>query len=433
MVSKEVSKKSDQRVTKEEGARQDGKYLSARWMACVASAILTWVSLMPVVWIGWLLAEAKMLFDACLLGACGLLVFGWNLYHLRRLVHGLFSEKCLDNVVVNNAGRIASIFGVQILLAAACTHLAGPFNPIGLQQWFWMPAAGFAGVLLRRRVHMILVLIGTLFVSTAHENAVRGHQSALFWMCGQLTTSVFIMGCAFAMTQASRQRLSTARVADELRAANARLELKADHAAVSAVEQERGRLAREIHDAVGHNFTVVGAQLDAAEALMRESPTQALDSIQKAQRSSREGLAEIRRSISTMRTAMAQNERTLVESLTSLIAAAERPGLKLALQQSGKSRSLPALVEISLYRCAQEGITNACRHSGGSEITVHLDFTSEKNVSLSVTDNGRGFSTSPESGHGLSGLRERALLLNGEFFAGTDLQGGGCCRMVIPA
>lgn len=432
MVSKEVSKQSDQRVTKEEGACQEGKYLSARWMACVASAILTWVSLMPVVWIGWLLAEAKMLFDAWLLVVCGLLVFGWNLYHLRRLLHNVFSENCLDCALVNNAGSIARIFGVQILMAAACTHLAGPFNPIGMQQWFWMPTAGFAGVLLRRRVHMILVLIGTLFVSTVHENAVRGHQSALFWMCGQLTTSVFIMGCAFAMTQASRQRLSTARMAEELRAANARLELKADHAAVKAVEQERGRLAREIHDAVGRNFTVVGAQLEVAEALMRESPTQALDSIQKAQRTSREGLAEIRRSISTLRVA-ASAERALVESLTKLITAAERPGLKLVLQQSGKSRPLPALVEMSLYRCAQEGITNACRHSGGSEIVVHLDFTSEKYVSLSVADNGRGFSRGPESGHGLSGLRERAVLLNGEFFAGTDLQGGGCCRMVIPA
>lgn len=432
MVSKEVSKKSDQRVTKEEGARHEGKFLSARWMVCVASAILTWISLMPVVWIGWLLAERKMILEAVLLGICGLTVFGWNLHYLRHLLHDIFSAKVLSVKIVNGVGRIAGIFGVQILLAAACTHLAGPFNPIGIQQWFWMPTAGFAGVLLRKRVHMILVLIGTLFVSTAHENAVRGQQSALFWMCGQVTTSVFIMGCAYAMTQASRQRLSVARVAEELRAANARLELQADHAAVNAVEQERSRLAREIHDAVGHSFTVVGAQLDVAEALMRESPAQALDSIQKAQRTSREGLAEIRRSITNLRTA-APAERTLVESLTSLITAAERPGLKLALQQSGKSRSLPALVEMSLYRCAQEGITNACRHSGGSEIAVHLDFTSDQRVSLSVRDNGRGFSKIPESGHGLSSLRERALLLNGEFFAGTDLQGGGYCRMVIPA
>lgn len=432
MVSKEVSKKSDQRVTKEEGARHEGKFLSARWMVCVASAILTWISLMPVVWIDWLLVGRSMIWEAVLLGVCGLTVFGWNLHHLRLMLHNVFSENGLGEVGGNGAGRLAKVFGVQIVLAAACTHLAGPFNPIGMQQWFWMPTAGFAGVLLRKRVHMILVLIGTLFVSTVHENAVRGQQSALFWMCGQITTSVFIMGCAFAMTQVSRQRLSVARVADELRTANAWLELQADHAAVNAVEQERSRLAREIHDAVGHSFTVVGAQLDVAEALMHESPAQALDSIQKAQRTSREGLAEIRRSITNLRTA-APAERTLVESLTSLITAAERPGLKLALQQSGKSRSLPALVEMSLYRCAQEGITNACRHSGGSEIAVHLDFTSDDRVSLSVTDNGRGFSKIPESGHGLSGLRERALLLNGEFFAGTDLQGGGYCRMVIPA
>ena len=165
---------------------------------------------------------------------------------------------------------------------------------------------------------------------------------------------------------------------------------------------------------------------------MEREPSRALDSIQKAQRASREGLAEIRRSISSLR-ATPQEQRTLAESLTSLITGAERPGLKLVLQQSGRSRALPSLAEISLYRCAQEGITNACRHAGASEISVHLDFTSDKCVILSVLDNGRGFSRIPENSHGLKGLNERAALLNGDFFAGTEKHGGGCCRMAIPA
>jgi signal transduction histidine kinase len=254
----------------------------------------------------------------------------------------------------------------------------------------------------------------------------------VFWMFGQIATSVFIMACCFAMTQASRQRMNTARLAAELRSANALLELQADQVAVLAVEQERNRLAREIHDAVGHSLTVVGVQLEAAEALIPQSPERALDSIRKAQRASREGLAEIRSSVSSLR-ARRQEERSLAESLTSLITGAERPGLKLTLQQSGKSRTLPSLVEISLYRCAQEGITNACRHAGASEISVHLDFTSETSVVLSVADNGRGFSAIPENSHGLQGLRQRAALLKGDFFAGTEQQGGGCCRMVVPA
>lgn len=279
---------------------------------------------------------------------------------------------------------------------------------------------------------MFLVLCISLVISTAHEYTMRGLNPAVFWMCGQISTSVFIMGCSFAMTQASRQRMNTARLASELRTANAQLELQAEQAALLAVEQERNRLAREIHDAVGHSLTVVGAQLDVAESLMKQEPARALDAVQKAQRASREGLAEIRRSVASLR-ATPQEQRTLAESLTSLITGAERPGLKLVLQQSGKSRALPSLVEISLYRCAQEGITNACRHSGASEIAVHLDFTSDAHIMLSVTDNGRGFSRIPENSHGLKGLRERAALLNGEFFAGTEQQGGGCCRMIIPA
>ncbi|MBN8417332.1 MAG: sensor histidine kinase [Verrucomicrobia bacterium] len=373
-----------------------------------------------------------MMTTASKLGACGFLAFGWNFFLLRRLLYDLYQDEHTGKELTHSGMQTACFFGVQFLMALACHHLAGSFNPIGMQQWFWMPVAGFAGVILRSRRHMILVLLVILVFSTAHEYVMRGLDRALYWVCGQTTISVFIMGCCFAMTQASRQRMHTAGVAAKLRSANAVLELQADQAAVLAVAQERIRLAREIHDAVGHSLTLVGVQLDAAESLLQRDPARALESIQKAKRASREGLGEIRRSVSAMR-ATPQEERTLANSLTSLITSAERPGLKLVLQQSGQSRTLPSLVEISLYRCAQEGITNACRHAGASEIKVHLDFTSDTSVELSVADNGRGFSTIPENSHGLKGLRERTALLNGQFFAGTAQRGGGFCRMVVPA
>lgn len=414
------------------GARLEGKYLSASWMVLVAAAILAWISLMPIAWIGYLMFQSNMVAKVTKLIVWGLLTFFWNLFFLKRLLFDLYQEERPKKETGHNSAQVVGILGVQALLALVCNHLAGSFNPIGMQQWFWMPVAGFSGVLLRRRRHMFLVLCITLAISTTHEYTMRGLKPAVFWMFGQISTSVFIMGCSFAMTQASRQRMNTARLAAELRTANAQLELQAEQAALLAVEQERNRLAREIHDAVGHSLTVVGAQLDVAESLMKQEPARALDAVQKAQRASREGLAEIRRSVASLR-ATPQEQRTLAESLTSLITGAERPGLKLVLQQSGKSRALPSLVEISLYRCAQEGITNACRHSGASEIAVHLDFTSDERIMLSVTDNGRGFSRIPENSHGLKGLRERAALLNGEFFAGTEQQGGGCCRMIIPA
>ncbi len=431
MVLKAVFKSFNQGVLQGREVHLGGKYLSATWMVVVAGALLAWISLMPLAWISYLMLECSLVARAWTLSACGLLVFFWNLFHLQRLLFNLYQEERSKKELTHRGVQIACIFGVQLLLALVCTHLAGSFNPIGMQQWFWMPLAGFAGVLLTRRSRMILLLLISLVVSTLHEYFVQGSQLAVFWMCGQMTTSVFIMGCCFAMTQASRQGMNTERLAAALRSTNAQLEMQADQVAVLAVAQERNRLAREIHDAVGHSLTVVGVQLDAAEAFMQQAPARALDTIRKAQRSSREGLAEIRRSVSSLRAK--KEERTLTESLTSLITGAERPGLKLALQQSGKSRSLPALVEISLYRCAQEGITNACRHAAASEITVHLDFTSNSHVVLSVTDNGRGFSKIPESSHGLKGLNERAALLRGEFTAGTDLQGGGCCRMEVPA
>lgn len=432
MVPQVKSESATQAPLKKDSSRFEGRHLTARWMVLVGSLILAWVSLVPLIWIGSLLFSKSLNTQGMIVCGGGLFVFAVNLFCLKTYLSELYHEGAQKASNAPTRRQLALFFGLQILAAYVCTSASGRLNPIGMQQWFWMPIVGFGGLLLRRRRQMVLLLLLTLLVSTLQQLIKHGPSTAIFWMFGQISTSVFIISCSFAMAQASRQRLKTAQMADELSAANAKLELQADQASVLAVAQERNRLAREIHDAVGHSLTVVGVQLDAAEALLQQAPERALDSIQKAQRSSREGLAEIRRSVSSLR-ATPQEQRTLAESLTSLITGAERPGLKLTLQQSGKSRPLPSLVEISLYRCAQEGITNACRHAGASEITVHLDFTSNTSVGLSVTDNGRGFSESSEKGHGLKGLRERTALLNGEFFAGTAQQGGGYCRMVVPA
>lgn len=409
-----------------------GHQPSMRWISFVGSLILGWICIVPLIWIGFLLAKNSMAIKAAALVVTGLAAYGWNQLHLGRVVSNLYRDKAgIAHLGLSTTERVRYVAG-QVTAAFACTYLAGPFNPIGMQQWFWMPIAGFAGVILTRRRDMILVIGLTLMVSSLYQHFSTGPQTAFYWMFGQLTTSVFIMSCSYAIAQACRQRLQTAQMADELRMANARLELQADQASVLAAAQERNRLAREIHDTVGHSLTVVGAQLDAAQELLKQSPKMALDSIQKAKRANQEGLAEIRRSVSTMRVTSSV-QKSLAEALTALITGVERPGLKLSLEQTGLSRPLPSLVEISLFRCAQEGITNACRHSGASKIRVHLDFTEQGSVSLSVTDNGKGFAKNTAPNNGLEGLRERAALLRGEFFAGTGPEGGGLCRMVIPA
>lgn len=431
MVPEEKSESANKTPSTKCEASPEGRYLSRKWMVLVGSLILGWVSFAPVIWIGATLLSKSLLLRAVILGSAGSLAFVLNLYCLKKNLFELYQDEA-QAWSPPSRRQICLLFSMQILGAVVCTNVCGRLNPIGMQQWFWMPIAGFGGLLLVRRRDMVLLLVFTLLVSTLQQWVNFGSPTAFFWMFGQITTSVFIMSCSFAMSQASRQRLKTAQMAAELCAANTKLELQADQASVLAVAQERNRLAREIHDAVGHSLTVVGAQLEAAQALLRKSPDQALDAVQKAQRANREGLAEIRRSVSTMRVASPE-QRMLVESLTSLITAAERPGLKLSMEQTGRSRPLPALVEISLFRCAQECITNACRHSGATEICVHLDFTQDDRVKLSVADNGRGFSDLLEHGNGLNGLRERAALLHGVFAIDNAPQRGGLCRMEVPA
>jgi signal transduction histidine kinase len=216
------------------------------------------------------------------------------------------------------------------------------------------------------------------------------------------------------------------RARGELAEANERLRGYAAQAEELATTRERNRLARDIHDGLGHHLTVVQMQVQAARAVLSSDPGRADDVLAKAQRQTSEALTEVRRSVATLREPRTSPPlRTALEALTREVSAA---GVPAALEVVGTERRLPAEAEESLFRSAQEGLTNVRKHAGATSARVTLTYGDDGTVRLGVRDDGRGLPV-PERredarAFGLVGLRERAARAGGHLTV-ASVPGGG--------
>jgi signal transduction histidine kinase len=198
-----------------------------------------------------------------------------------------------------------------------------------------------------------------------------------------------------------------------------------------ATTQERNRLARDIHDGVGHHLTVVQMQLQAARAVLRSDAARTEALLAKAQRQAEEALDEVRRSVSTLREPRV--DRPLPEGLEGLAAESSAAGVPTNLEVVGAARSLPAEAEQALYRTAQEGLTNVRKHAEATHARLVLDYSDAATVALEVHDDGRGMPPEPAAlGFGLLGLKERAARLGGQLAVDTTPGRGLTLRVEVP-
>jgi signal transduction histidine kinase len=235
-----------------------------------------------------------------------------------------------------------------------------------------------------------------------------------------------------AFTLLTRQALLAKEQAEtlqhELETANAQLRTQASQAEDLATTRERNRVAREIHDGVGHYLTVVKTQLDAAAAILPGQPDRARESILKAAKLTGDALDDVRRSVGALRTDTARPP--LPESLQTLVLDA---GLPVTLRLAGATRPLAPGLEHALFRSAQEGLTNIRKHAAATAAELALDFTTAGRVTLTVTDNGRGTNGTAAAGFGLIGIRERIEILGGRVEAGNRPGGGFALNIEVPA
>ncbi|MFD2093483.1 sensor histidine kinase [Blastococcus deserti] len=218
----------------------------------------------------------------------------------------------------------------------------------------------------------------------------------------------------------------------ELDEANRQLRGYAAQAEELATTQERNRVARDIHDGLGHHLTVVAMQVQAARAVLATDPSRADAVLAKAQQQSTEALAEVRRSVAALRGPRATPP--LADGLAALAADTSAAGVPTDVHVEGSVRTLPADAEECLYRVAQEGLTNVRKHAAASRARVVLDYRDTAAVRLEVCDDGRGLPSQAADGggFGLVGLRERAARLGGRVTLDREPAGGTTLRVEVP-
>lgn len=238
-----------------------------------------------------------------------------------------------------------------------------------------------------------------------------------YWTTLVSVVGAVMVGYGVALGRA-RASLAEQRAAELSRQQEARTE--------EAVRAEQGRIAREVHDIVAHDVSVMVAQATAARRVFGDRPQVAVNALASIETVGRDALDGLRRLVTLLRTDTGDDDRApqpSLDRLPRLLAQVERAGLPVRLTIRGRPRPLPATVELNAYRIVQESLTNILKHAGPTPATVVLDYSGAE-LRVEVRDEGRGASGVPTSGYGLVSMRQRASMLGGELVAGPGKEHG---------
>ncbi|MCL4078060.1 sensor histidine kinase [Coriobacteriia bacterium Es71-Z0120] len=276
----------------------------------------------------------------------------------------------------------------------------------------------YAAYTSRRRGSLIALLVaGTLLavVAFAFSSSVR-------WVAEAAGTFVMLAAAALLGEAERNRRKYIAEV--ERRAELA--ERTREEEALRRVDEERVRIAREIHDAVAHSLSIIAVQASAASAMLDKDPARARESIDHVRSASKQALSELRSTLGVLRTGEPNAPLEPAQGLAALDHLVERvraAGLAVDLRVAGDTVRVPAFASVSAYRIAQESLTNVVRHAHASAAAVTVMVTPNE-VTVEVVDGGTGAAAPFEPGHGIRGMRERAEALGGVFEAGPRIDGG---------
>ena len=190
--------------------------------------------------------------------------------------------------------------------------------------------------------------------------------------------------------------------------------------------EERMRIARELHDVLAHNISLINVQAGVALHLMDEQPGQSRSALVAIKQASNDALGELRSVLDVLRQGAEQPPRSPASGLAhlgSLVAGAGSTGLEVRTQVEGTPRPLPAGVDLAAFRIVQEALTNVTRHAGPASATVVLSY-GKGDLAVQVDDDGRGPAAADGGGNGIRGMRERVAALGGELTTGPRPGGG---------
>jgi len=336
---------------------------------------------------------------------------------------GIFDAELLGRFTENVRSIIffciqsALVLGIGLLLGPGGSWLIGlPLVGIAVERlsphWRW---AVYVSVLA-----VIVIPIG--FYSTWGTALLNG---------GIISTAIFFVVLFTQLRQNEREaRVKAEELARQLEVANRQLAEYASQAEELAATQERNRLAREIHDNLGHYLTIVNVQIEAAKVTSESDHSRALDALNKAQELARKGLNSVRESVAALRVSPIEG-RSIDEAISELIEESQSAGVQTEFKVIGEKKPVESKTALALYRVVQEGLTNIRTYANPSRVNVELDFSQADTIRLKLGDDGVG-AANIDGGFGLIGLRERVQLLGGEFKIRTQPGQGFKIDVTLP-
>ncbi|MEM7343359.1 MAG: sensor histidine kinase [Chloroflexota bacterium] len=225
--------------------------------------------------------------------------------------------------------------------------------------------------------------------------------------------TIFVLLLGNIITQEAESKKATRKLLNDLAISHQQLEQSMDQVAELATTEERNRLARDIHDGLGHYLAAISIQLEMAIKLHEQQPTLAKEAVIQAKVATGAALNDVRQSVSSLRNG---GERfSLRAVLDTLVAQIANDSLQVNYHLKGDESRCPQQILLTLYRAAQEGLTNCVKHAAARNVDLSIDIEPTQ-VTFLMRDDGVGFVTGSlekQSGFGLRGIRERVELVNG--------------------
>jgi len=310
-----------------------------------------------------------------------------------------------------------------LLALALTTLLSGLYTlgptPPAPTQLAPIVALYMVGTVVERRKVWVSYLAVTAFTLVVSVHTISG----VSWI-GDAVSIITSFAVAASLGDATRSRRAYI-AAIEQRAIDA--ERTREDEARRRVEEERLRIARELHDVTAHSLSIIALQAGAAEKAVRRDPDGAIAALHTIRVTSKDSLDELRAMLGVLRSVDEDaplSPAGRLERLPELVRTVEQAGVHVSLDVAGDLGDVPAYVDVSAYRIVQEAITNVARHAQASTARVIVRREGDE-LTLEIADDGRGAETGVlGEGHGIAGMRERVAALSGTFEAGP-VEGGG--------
>ena len=311
------------------------------------------------------------------------------------------------------------VMGVVFAATLAYFALGYPGGPI----WLPLIIAYFTAAVRGHRLAAAITAAAGFAVFPWLDYLLRNARPPSAIFLGALAAWLLLVLGAAEIVRGRRERAAeTARIREEEQLRQA--------------SEERLRIARELHDAIGHHLSLINVQSGVALHLGEELPEQARSSFSAIKQASREALSELRSVLSVLRQEdepAPRSPTSTIARLDDLVSQAAAAGLAVRTEIDGPPRPLPFSVDAAAYRIVQEALTNVARHAGPATAIVRVCYA-EQDLAVQVDDDGTGPPPGPPAGNGrgIIGMRERAAALGGELQAGARPGGGFRVQARLP-